>query len=641
MPMFKSTAFAKTLAIVNSIFVPIFLAFLIDVFYAQFGLPYFGVFALLLFFPLQVFLYSGVLGNLIEIISGEEVFLNYFHVRDNFKRFWKIYVLLQAIPLALHLILSSIFGLENIPAAVVKTSFNFLILYALAEFMITVKYVKPLEIPTRKIKISANNAALFFLLYAAELAVFCHPLFWDNNKIGLSNIFAFLSVILQFLQFIFIAVLIMDNYPEVLKKFSSQKEIYVVIPIAGGIMSGLSLPLLFRGNYSLYAILKALSPPDYMVRQFNRFVWRPRYYRSGKLVAITSFTSNCQEAYKIAKEFRRNGSKVIMGGPHVNYLPEEALEFCDSIVVGEAESVWEEIVRDYENNCLKRRYFGTADADMHEKVQDKLLALPPELIRDCLEPTRGCKFQCHFCTIPGMSGGKARKKPIESVLALVNKVREKYPSLNFIDNNIYNDPTYARELFKALKPLNVRWQSQCTIDIAKNEETLKLAKESGCELLLFGYEISGDSLEKERGGKFGMSANYLKYTEIVKQHGIQIKAHFIFGFDNDTFKDMFRLWKFCFKVRGLTSAVSLLTPLPGSQLFHEMLAQNRVTNLNWRNYGCHSLVFRHPRMNNFLLNCLYPVFSYFTILTTCGIGFFLLGSLGMLFLVFKVFPLYF
>ena len=175
------------------------------------------------------------------------------------------------------------------------------------------------------------------------------------------------------------------------------------------------------------------------------------------------------------------------------------------------------------------------------------------------------------------------------LLILIKKIKPHYRDITFIDNNIYSDPAYARELFIALKPLKIKWQSQCTIDIAKNQETLKLARESGCTGLLVGYEISGGSLEKNQGGKFAMAQKYIEYTKIIKKAGIKIKGRFIFGFDSDNLKTLFQLWKFCFSIMPLFTGVSILTPLPGSGVYRDMLAQDRIINLNWRSYACHQV----------------------------------------------------
>jgi radical SAM superfamily enzyme YgiQ (UPF0313 family) len=216
---------------------------------------------------------------------------------------------------------------------------------------------------------------------------------------------------------------------------------------------------------------------------------------------------------------------------------------------------------------------------------------------------------------------------------LIKKIKPRYSNVTFIDNNIYSDPAYSRELFIALKPLKIRWSSQCSIDIAKNQETLKLARESGCDELLIGYEVSGGSSEKNQGGKFAMAQKYLEYTNIIKKAGINIKGHFIFGFDSDDFKTLLQLWKFCFSIMPQFTIISMLTPLPGSGVYRDMLAQDRIINLNWRSYALNRLVVRHPHMDPTVVSFLFPLIQYLFLATTSFFGL-------ILFVIFLFFPHY-
>ena len=253
------------------------------------------------------------------------------------------------------------------------------------------------------------------------------------------------------------------------------------------------------------------------------------------------------------------------------------------------------------------------------------------MIKDFLETTRGCKFHCDFCTIPALSGGRVRRKPVEDVVVLIKKMKRKYRIFTFLDNNIYNDPSYARALFKALRPLKIKWGSFCTIDIAKNDEVLKLAKESGCQVLTFGYEISESSNEKDKGGKFAMARKYLEFTRQVKKAGIRVKGNFVFGFDSDKWKSLFILWKFCFQVNPLLTGITLLTPLPGTRVYEDMLRENRILNLNWHDYGSYKFVFKHKYFNNVWMTRFFsPCIPLFFMLTTSKVGYAVIFSIAAL-----------
>jgi len=251
------------------------------------------------------------------------------------------------------------------------------------------------------------------------------------------------------------------------------------------------------------------------------------------------------------------------------------------------------------------------------------------VIKDVLETTRGCKFKCKFCTVPSLSSGLVRRKKIDDLVELIKKIKHRHKHVLFIDNNIYNDPAHAKELFTALKPLRIRWSTQCTLDIAKNDKMLKLAKESGCRNLLIGFEIAEGSFEKDQGGKLSMVEQYYHFAQKIKKMGINIKAHFIFGFDSDSFKNIFKFWKFCFSIQPFATVLSILTPFPGSALYDEMVEKDQITNLNWRNYGCQSLVFRHAKMNNFILRHIWPAIYLIFLLTTSRIGYYLIILLAL------------
>lgn len=375
------------------------------------------------------------------------------------------------------------------------------------------------------------------------------------------------------------------------------KELYLISPVWPGPLG--QITSFIAGAYpAVFAVLRALTPKGYIIKEFNGLAWKDWYYASDKLVAITCYSSNSYLAYKIAKEFKKRGSIVIMGGSHVIYNSDEALEFCDSVVVGEVEWLWPQIIADYENGCLKPKYFGPPLDDFYSPVHKALLAMPPDIIVNCLETTRGCKYNCEFCSIPPLSGNKIRHRPIGQFIELVEKAKSHSRRLFFLDNNIFADPVYSKELFRRLIPLKIEWSSASSIDIATDSEALCLAKESGCSHLLIGYEIVAQSRQENKEAKLGFAKDYLELTKKIAGAGIKVKAHFIFGFEGDDLKYLRELAGFCFKLNAQYALISALTPFPGTRLYQSFFAQGRITNLNWRQYDCHHLVFKHPKINN-------------------------------------------
>lgn len=567
---------------------------------------------------------SGISGCILEILSGEEFVLQFRRVRQNARALWQgfliVFIMIRLVDLSLNVLFASFHIWRNLYFSLL----GIITAYVLAQWTINKKYIGPLGVPHRRFRFKLSFLMVMISACLLELILARVSDFIYMGNFYWRNISAFILNYIHVFEFIFCSLYILDAYPEINEKFSCQKEIFLIRPAIAGVLNSLAFWLV-RGYPPFFVVLKALSPKTYKFREFDQVIWHERYYKNNALVCITCFTSNCYEAYKLAKEFKKRGSKVVMGGPHVTYLPYEALAFCDSVVIGQAEGVWEEVIRDYENGELKSQYKGAATEADYSKVHEELLNSPPYIVKEFLETMRGCKFRCHFCTIPALNDGHAHLQPINSFVELIKKVKPYYRDVTFIDNNIYSDPGYAKELFAALKPLKIKWHSECTIDIAQNQEALKLARESGCAGLAFGYEIFGESLEKNQGGKLAMAQKYIEYTKIVKNTGIKIKGHFIFGFDSDNLKTLFQLWKFCFSVMPYTTAVSILTPLPGSGLYRDMLTQNRIMNLNWRNYNCHNFVVRHSKMNSTLVSLFFPLINIFFLMTTSSLGLVLLA----------------
>jgi radical SAM superfamily enzyme YgiQ (UPF0313 family) len=615
--------FYRALLVLNSLLFPVFILSFVEILNLSFLLKFGFIVIFLITASLKIYCMSAMGGCILEIISGEEIVLRIRRVHQNAMKLWPGFLVVFVIIRLIDFLLFVLFPAFRIWRTVYFSLLEVIAAYVLARWAINQKYTGPLGIPAVKFKFGSNFIMVIILAYLSELILVgvLSPI--PSGGFYWRNILAFMLNYIHVFEFIFCSLYILDHYPEINKKFSLQKEVFLINPMGARVVDGLA-SIGFNRYPPVFVVLKALSPKTYKFHEFNRVIWHERYYKSNVLVCVTCFTSNSYEAYKIAKEFKKRGSKVVMGGPHVTYFPSEALAFCDSVVLGQVEGVWKQVLRDHENGALKAQYMAAAtEADYHQ-VHEELLSSPPSIAKEFLETSRGCKFRCHFCTIPALSNGKVRLQSINDIIDLVKKIKPHCRDITFIDNNIYSDPGYAKELFIALKPLKIKWRSQCTIDIAKNQETLKLARESGCTDLLVGYEIFNGSQEKDQGGKFAMAQKYIEYTKIIKKAGIRINGRFIFGFDSDNFETLFQLWKFCFSIMPLSTGVSILTPLPGSGVYRDMLAQNRIINLNWRNYAATKLVLRHPYMDPAWMSFFFPLIQTFFFLTTSTGGFALL-----------------
>lgn len=379
-----------------------------------------------------------------------------------------------------------------------------------------------------------------------------------------------------------------------------KKEVTFIIP-------GHSNPLLhffirlFSGSHPTFSllILSALTPREYKIKTLSQTTFLPRNaVVKDSLVGISCATVNATRAYALADRFRRAGATVIMGGTHASALPEEALQHCDSVVIDEAESVWPTVIKDFENRSLKKIYYGQPLPDFFSPVFPYFLQLPPKTILESgLMTSRGCKYHCDFC---GRPADALRMINRDQVIKLIQRVKEQYrnPIIIFWDNNIFSDPAYAKDLFRALIPLKIRWLANASIDIAWDNEALELAKASGCEQFFIGFEtIHPQQLPKTSVHGTSCSSDYLTAIRRIQKHKIRIIGAFIIGFDDYSHLDYLKLIFFLFRARLFIISSTILTPFPHTPLFRRLYRENRITTQDWRRYHSFGVVYRPKQMS--------------------------------------------
>lgn len=538
--------------------------------------------AMLTAFGLKVILYAGSFGCLAEFLSGQEMVLRLKQFKNNVKLYWGLCLKLSLLLFFIQEILIPQLLLFKLALAstFISIILEALIIFFLAFRILSRKYASSGNPVNGQINPKEIGKLLAFatVKVLVTLLVFLRPL----QAFNLYPAISFLNVYLFFIMVSYSFSCIIKANPHLSQQFTESQELFLIAPTWSGLWGSLA-SLVLRPWPPFFVVLKALTSSKYKIREFNSVLWRNWYYSSNKLVAITCYTANCHQAYKIAQEFKKHGSTVIMGGPHVSAFPQEALTFCNSVVIGEAEGAWQEVLNDYKKGQLKPTYHSGLLEDFWQISHKQLIKSEPIIAKAFLETTRGCKFNCEFCSIPEISGQKIRHIPIDKVIEVVKKIKDLRGEIFFLDNNIFADPHYARELFKALTPLKIRWRASSSIDIAQNDEDLKLAYQSGLRSLLIGYEIA-DSSNEAKIQKFTFADEYLNLSRKIKKTGIRIKAHFILGFDSDTWAYFFQFLRFCFKLNPDLALTSLLTPLPQSRLFNRLLEQGRITNLNWQHY---------------------------------------------------------
>jgi radical SAM superfamily enzyme YgiQ (UPF0313 family) len=343
------------------------------------------------------------------------------------------------------------------------------------------------------------------------------------------------------------------------------------------------------------ATVAALFPRDAKIEIINDSIEEIDYNENVDLVGITSITATAPRAYEIADKFREKGVPVIMGGMHASALPEEAIKHVDAVVIGEAEGQIKPLLKDFKNGKLKKFYASEKRPDI------KHIPLPRTDLYEkknkyykemhMIQTTRGCPFNCDFCTVTHFFGQTYRTRAIEDIVREIKTVSRR-TLIFFVDDNIAGNPKYAKELFKALIPLNIKWFGQASLVIAKNRELLRLAARSGCISLFMGIESVSQSSLKEVGKSMNKVEDYKESIKTIHDHGIAIIGAFIFGFDSDNKSVFEETVSFIDRNHIELPSLAILTPLPGTRLNERMEKAGRIISRDWSKYTVGEVVFQ-------------------------------------------------
>ncbi len=340
-------------------------------------------------------------------------------------------------------------------------------------------------------------------------------------------------------------------------------------------------------------VLAACTPPEWEVAIVQEPHGRVDFDCGADLVGITAGTTNAFRGYEIADEFRKRGTRVVMGGIHPTVLPAEALEHCDSVCVGEAELIWADILADHVSGRLRKRYAQDRPTDLSRYVRPRRGLLPGKrpfmLDISTVETSRGCPYACEFCSASAIYGRRVRERPMESLLPEIEETEAK--NLFFVDNNIVTSPGRAKKLFREIAPLSKRWAAQASLSFAADPELVRLAALSGCFGLFIGLESvvaeGFNSYHKNTGGLPEMRER----LRALRDSGISVHASLIFGNDFETVDSMRRGLDMLMSLEVVSATFGILTPLPGTAIAARMEAEGRILSKEWDCYDLNHLVF--------------------------------------------------
>jgi radical SAM superfamily enzyme YgiQ (UPF0313 family) len=353
-------------------------------------------------------------------------------------------------------------------------------------------------------------------------------------------------------------------------------------------------------------IIAALTPPDWKVKIIDENFRHFKYY-DADFVGFTAFSSTVSRAYELAKIYRDKKIPTVIGGIHASMCPDEAAQFVDSVVIGEAETIWPKVISDFENRSLQRIYKGPL-SDLIQSPKPKRELFHPGYIFASVQTTRGCPMNCDFCSVTAFNGSQYRYRPIDEVISEMEEIPQK--NIFILDDNIVGNTSKAQlraiELFKAMiaRGINKDWIGQASLNVADNEEVLKYAAKSGCRMLFIGIESEREDQLAGANKKLNVKMGVNSYDDVFRKmhkYGIAVIAGFIFGWENDTIERIDHRVKFTRECLADSIQSTLLTPLPGTRLFERMKNEGRLVMNNfpddWQHYGYESLVFNPLTMD--------------------------------------------
>lgn len=314
----------------------------------------------------------------------------------------------------------------------------------------------------------------------------------------------------------------------------------------------------------------------------------PLFEEEFDLVAISALSAQIFEGYKVAEKFKKLNIKTIMGGLHITSTKEEALQYCNSVVIGEGELAWPFVLEDLQNNSLKRIYdFSNQSFDFKNSPMPMYKLLDPNKYnRITVQTQRGCTHHCEFCASSILLSSHFKEKPVDKVISEIVEIKKlwKNPFIEFADDNSFVNHHYSKKLLNEIIKLDIKWFSETDLSIAEDDELLELMHQSGCHQLLIGLESPTKEglydLEMNSNWKYEQFENYKKSIQKIQSYGITVNGCFIVGMDSQT-KDVFdEIYNFVDESKLYEVQVTLLTPFPNTPLYDRLLKEGRIIKPN-------------------------------------------------------------
>jgi radical SAM superfamily enzyme YgiQ (UPF0313 family) len=346
-------------------------------------------------------------------------------------------------------------------------------------------------------------------------------------------------------------------------------------------------------------LLAALCPPHVEARVWHE-QFRPldlNVAAGADLIALSGMTGSAERIYRLADRLRERGKTVVLGGPHVSLVPGEAMRHADAIVFGDGDRTFPHVIRDFERHNLRALYRDASPCSLAGLPVPRYDLYEDFPLRCFVQATRGCPHDCSFCSMKGIDRS-FRVRPLDEVIRDIESchgrgwIQDKI--VIFWDDNLTADKAYAKDLFRRLRPLKRWWYAQCSIDLARDPELVRLAAESGCMAIFVGFEsFNAESLDN-LAKRHNKVAHYRRAIQSLHDHGIGVHAGLVIGIDGDTPATLRRIPQIVDELGIDFPFLNILTPFPGTPLYERLLSEGRVLgDAGWARFNAGHAVF-HP-----------------------------------------------
>ena len=363
----------------------------------------------------------------------------------------------------------------------------------------------------------------------------------------------------------------------------------------------------FRYKFPALGLLTiaAVTPAQYEIAYIDENTQELDPSTDADLIALSAMTPLANRSYEIGDYYRSKGKTVVMGGIHVSSNAQEALAHCDAVVIGEGEKSWGQLLEDYSNGRLQRQYRGNSFITMNDLPPPRrdLLAQGAYLTKNTIQFTRGCPFDCEYCSVTAFFGRAFRSNSVEHFAREFAALQGKFAFI--VDDNIASNRTMTLQLLDGIRDTGKWWASQAPITVADDDELLRKMAASGCKALFIGFESLRQENLLKMGKGFVRASKHAERIKKILDTGIGIQGSFIIGYDFDDDSTFDQLYEFIIGSRMNAFLISVLTPFPGTKLTERLEKENRIISRNWSRYDMNTVVFKPIKFTPDILQAKY------------------------------------